>query len=156
MWSSEPKWRWSTTRYLNHALCRGEKLLSENVKTRNLSLYELVIKTKERIYMAKRTRALLRERDNLSLTTIKLKNPSCLPSECLKRIISRLTDIQLLLPSEYRYDTIFRNKLLDPVRDVVKCRPAYHKPAKTVQGLISNLYALLAPSNNFAGSPSLH
>lgn len=134
-------------------LCeKARQFYLDTLRPRKLSLPELVSKTKERFHTPECTLALLQEWDNLSLTTVKSKNPSCSPSECLERMIIKLTDIQSSLPSEYRNDTILHNKSLNAIRDVAECRLAYHKPAETVQCGISDLHPSLATSDNFSGS----
>lgn len=137
-------------------LCKeARQYYLDTLRIQKLPLDELVRRIKERFHTPERTRALLREWDNLSFTIVKSKFPSSSLSECLEMMISKLTDIQSSLPSEYRNDTILRNKLLNSVRDVAECRLAYHKPADTVQGVISDLHASLATSESFAGSSSL-
>lgn len=83
-------------------------------------------------------------------------NSSKTPSQCLELLIEKLSDIQTSLPQDYRSETILRNKLLNSVRDVEACRLAYHKPADTVQGVISDLHASLATLKIENPAPSAH
>lgn len=59
-------------------------------------------------------------------------------------MITTLTVIQASFPKKYRNDTILRNELLNAVRNVDAYRLAYHKPADTVQSVISDLLSSIA------------
>ena len=63
--------------------------------------------------------------------------------------------LQSGLPSAYRNDEIFKNKLLNAVKDVESCRFAYFKPADTVEGLISDLHSSLAIEPSSITSPDV-
>lgn len=99
---------------------------------------------KSRFQTPERTRALIREWDTLTLNKLVASNPTKTHSESLELLIGKSSDIQTALPSEDRNETIMKNKLLNAVRDVESCRLAYHKPADTVQGVISDLHASLS------------
>lgn len=81
------------------------------------------------------------------------KNADKSPSTCLELLLSRISDIQAALPDEYRDDKILRDKLLNAVQDVIDCLQAYHKPADTVQGVISDLHASLAMTSRHQPPP---
>lgn len=70
-------------------------------------------------------------------------------------MISKLTDIQSLLPPQCRNDAISRSKLLNSVRDVSECRLTYHKHADIIRGVISDSHELLSTRKNFVGPSSL-
>lgn len=125
------------------------------IRPQKLLLDEMIKKTKERLNTAKRTRVLLWELEQLSFSIVKSKNLTCSQSEFLEKIVSELTNIQSSLPSEYRNDTTLQNKLLNAVRDISECCLVYHKPADTVQGVISDFHMSLATSKSFAGSSSV-
>lgn len=116
----------------------------DSLKRKNLSLVELEAAVKSRFLTPERTRALLREWEALSLMSIMSLHTSKSASSCLELLIEKLSDIQSSLPIEYRNETILKNKLLNAVKDVKDCQLAYHKPADTVQGVISDLHASLA------------
>lgn len=82
------------------------------------------------------------------------KNLSKSPTECFEILITMLTDMQSLLPKKYRSDTISRDKLLNAVHNVESFCPRYHKPADTVQGIVSDLHALLASTKAIFTSAS--
>lgn len=116
----------------------------DSLKVKGLYLPGLVEAVKERFYTSERTCTLLREWDAIFLSSVMARNIWKEPSECLDSLLNRLQDIQLSLPSEYKNDTIIRNKLLNSVKDVESCKLAYFKPAPTLGGVISDLYASVA------------
>lgn len=116
----------------------------DSVKKKNLDLDGLVSEIKSRFITPEKTRALLREWEGLNLKDVIISKPGHSSSACLEFMIERLTDIQSSLPQEYQHEIILRNKILNGVKDVDACRLAYHKPAETVQGVISDLHASLA------------
>lgn len=131
----------------------------DNLKSESLDLSSLEKAIKMRFQTPERTRALLREWEMVTLNSIIASNTSKSPTECLELLIEKLSDIQTSLPKEYRSEIILRNKLLNAVRDVESCRLAYHKPAETVQGVISDLHASIAAMKNSDSSspePSAH
>ena len=58
--------------------------------------------------------------------------------------MKQLQDIQHSLPSEYKYDVIFRDRLLNAVSGIEACRIAKQKPTSTVEGIISDFQAAVA------------
>lgn len=102
-------------------------------------------------------RALIREWDNLSLPLVIQHSPGKFHTECLNKMISRLTEIQTELPAKYYPELMLKNKLLNAVKDVPKYQPAYQKPADSIHGVISDLHSTLATSTTTTAgqAPSL-
>lgn len=61
---------------------------------------------------------------------------------CLEFLVSRMHELQSGLSEAYRNDEIFRNKLLNAVKNVDASKLAYYKPADSFEGLVSDLYSL--------------
>lgn len=61
----------------------------------------------------------------------------------LELLVSRMHELQSGSSMTYRNDEIFRNKLLNVVKDVDACKLAYCKPADSAEELISDLHSLL-------------
>lgn len=124
-----------------------------NVSTlKNLSLMELEAAVKSQILAPERTRTLLWEWGALSTTTTTSTNTDKSPSRCQEQVIIKVSDIQTSLPLEYRNETILKIKLLNAVKDVRAYQQVYHKPAKTAQGVISDLHASLATVKSFVAT----
>lgn len=120
----------------------------DQLQGKGLSLAGMAEKICSRFQTAERTRALLREWESLSLPSIMTQNQGKSATFCLETLINRLSEIQVCLPMEYRNDTIFKNKLLNAVKDVESCRLAYQKPAPSLQGIISDLHASIATASS--------
>lgn len=73
---------------------------------------------------------------------------------CLEFLVSRIHELQSGLNKAYRNGKIFQNKLLNAVKEVDACKLAYFKPAKLVEGLISDLHSSLATGTT-SPSPAL-
>lgn len=87
----------------------------------------------------------------------KKRNNSFTPNQYaidfLESLVENLSDIQTALPVEYRNEIIHCNQLLNAVKYVSVCSLAYHKPADTVQGGISDLHGSLATMDQLQGFP---
>lgn len=102
------------------------------LERQNLTLSEPELTIKSRFMTPERTRALLREWKSVSLASILTSNMRKSLLLSLELFTERLSDIQASLPPEYRNRTILCNKLLNAVKDIDACKPAYHKSADTV------------------------
>lgn len=91
-------------------------------------------------------RALIREWDSLSFLLVMRRNPGKSHTECLNKIVSRLTDIQTALSDANHAEPILKINLLDTVKDVFECQQAHQKPADSIPGFISDLHSTLATS----------
>lgn len=58
--------------------------------------------------------------------------------------MSRIHKLQSCLPTVYLNDEIFRNKLLNAVKDADACKLEYYNPANSVERLKSDLHSSLA------------
>lgn len=119
-----------------------------------LNLMSLAEGVEERFQTPERTRALLFEWEALSLKDVTTTNRDKTPSACLEVLIAKLADIQTSFLKEHRHDTILWNKLLNAVGDIEDSHLAYHKPAESVQGVISDLHASLASAKKLTSSTS--
>lgn len=99
----------------------------DHLQGKDLSLQEMAKRLSKRFQTGERTRALLREWESLSLPYVINQNLGKPATDCLELLVNRLAEIQVCLPMEYRNDTIFKNKLLNAVKDVESCRLAYQK-----------------------------
>lgn len=120
------------------------QLYFDLLKKQNLDLNGLVEGMRYRFLTPERTRALINEWDELSLSKAMRNRFESSASLCLEFLIKRLTDIQFSVPHKYHHESILRNKLLNAVRNVDCCKLAYHKSADTVQSGISVLHFSLA------------
>lgn len=121
----------------------ARKFYFQSLKAKALDLPSLVAETRGRFQTEERTRALLREWDDMTLTNVRRTQPNKNMSECLSYLTSRLLDIQCCLPEQYRNDVIMRDKLLNAIRHTPACRLTYQKPAPTLRGVIADLMHLL-------------
>lgn len=134
------------SRELSIMLCgNARKFYFDVIKNKNLTLGELVQKTKERFQTKERVRNLLREWSTPSLTSILSVIVEKSNMECLELLITRIYYIQASPPKEYRNDNSLKNKLLNAVIDREDCQLAYFKPAEKVQGIIADLHSSLVP-----------
>lgn len=92
-----------------------------------MSLEDMALRTRERFKTAERTRALLREWKSASLSSVIIENKGKSVVEYVKVLVNSLTDLQALLPKDYRRQTLFRDKLVNKAKDVKACRLACHK-----------------------------
>lgn len=63
------------------------------------------------------SRALLHEKEHISLPLIISTSPDKAPAQRLDTLISRLFDIQIALAVAYRNDTVLKFKLLNAMKD---------------------------------------
>lgn len=122
----------------------ARKFHFQNPKEKSLDLSSLVAETRGRFQTEERSRALLRDWDDITLANVRRAQPNKKRSECLNYLTSRLSDIQCCLPQQYRNDVIMRERLLNAVRDTPACGLAYKKPAPTVRGVVADLQASVA------------
>lgn len=108
----------------------------DSLKRKDLPLAPFETTIKSRFLTLKRTGALLRECDLLTLMSIMLLHTNDSLSKCLEVLIEKLSDIQSSLPTEYRSKTILKKNLLSFIEDVKDYQLAYHKSADTVQGVM--------------------
>ena len=134
---------------------RARDFYFDNLRDKGLSFEELVAAVKRRFITAEHERTLVREWDSLSLNAIMSENVGKPRKHCLEELVGRMHALQSGLPSAYRNDEIFKNKLLNAVKDVESCRFAYFKPADTVEGLISDLHSSLAVEPSSKSSPAV-
>lgn len=97
-----------------------------------------------------RTGPLLCEWDVLSLNNFLSTNSDKSASKCFDFLITKLPDINTSLPDKYLRDTVLKNKFLNSVRDVESFRLSHHKPADTLQLVISDFHASLKTVNRDA------
>lgn len=99
---------------------------------------------KTRFKTPEQSRTLLREWDSLSLTKIMDLYSGRDPSFCMELLIGKLSDIQYSLLQECHREAILRKRILNAAKDVEACKLAYHRPADTIQGVISDNHGSLA------------
>lgn len=117
------------------------------LKEKDMDLNGLTDSIKNRFQTSERSRALLGEWEGTSFESFMAKNDGKNYTECLEILIGRLSDIKISLPSAYRGEEILKDKSLNSVREIDACRLAYHKPAETLEGIISDLHASMATSS---------
>ena len=122
--------------------------------SRVMTFKELAIQIKTRFHSEERTRALIRDWEQLSLPHIIANAPGKNISQCLNALIDKATDLQVSLPRDYHSDNMMKNKLLNAVKDVESCKLAYQKPAATVSGVIADLYASVATEKTTPAAPA--
>lgn len=119
----------------------------DHLQNKGLNLEELSSATKERFHTEERIRTLLREWESITLGSIKKKYTGKSSTACLEILLTRIQDIQLSLPKEYRNDVLLKNKILNAVKDVEECKLAYYKPADSINGVIADLHSALATAS---------
>ena len=126
------------------------------VKNRATTIQSLQKAMTSRFETEERTRALVRQWDSLSLARIIRDNPGTTTTQCLERLIDRVSKLQHTLPPAYAEDYVVRNKLLNAVRHVPECQLACQKPASTIHGVIADLQAAVANSSEQASSEAFY
>lgn len=109
------------------------------LKQRVLDIASYVSITKEMFQTGERTRTLLREWGDLSLSNVSRFTPSEPMSQSFLQLIVQLSDIQCCLPDQYQNFVILRDELLNSIRDTSCCLVAYQNPASTLRGVIVDL-----------------
>lgn len=135
---------------------RARDFYFDNLRGKSMSFTQLTSAIKRRFITAEHERTLVREWDSLNLQTVIAENIGKPRKQCLEDLVSRMHALQSGLPNAYCNDEIFKNKLLNAVKDVEECRFAYFKPAETVEGLISDLHSSLAIQPTSSVSPALN
>lgn len=135
---------------------RARDFYFDNLRGKDFTFDEMTAAVKRRFITAEHERSLVREWDNLSLNAIIADNVGRPRKHCLEELVTRMHALQSGLPGAYCNDEIFKNKLLNAVKDVEECRFAYFKPASTVEGLISDLHSSLAIEPSPQSSPALN
>lgn len=110
---------------------------------------------RRRFITAEHERTLLREWDSLSLHAILSEKFGKSKIICLEEVVSGMHKLQSGPLNAYCNDDIFKNKLLNAVKDVDACTFTYFKPADTVKGLTSDFHSSLSIAPITTTSPVL-
>lgn len=116
----------------------------ENIREKVFSFIQITVAVRRRCITAAYEINLVREWDCLSLSGIIAKNAGNPRTFCTEGLVCCMHTLQSCLPDAYDNDEIFRNKLLNALKDVETCKFAYFKLVETVEGLISDLHSSLA------------
>lgn len=130
----------------------------DSLKGKGFSFSELTRSVKRRFITAEYERTLVREWDSLTLNAVMAENSGKSGKYCLEEPVSRMHPLHSGLPSTYCNDEVFKNKLLNAVKDVEASRLAFFKPAERVECLISDLHSSLAiePTRQQSSSLDAH
>lgn len=93
--------------------------------------------------------------ESLSINAIMSEYVGKSRKHCLEELVSRMHTLQSAMPITYCNDEIFKNQLLNAVKDVDTCRFAYSKPTDAVEGRILDLHLSLAIEPITTTSPAL-
>lgn len=93
---------------------------------KNLTFDNMTDSVKTRFIRAEHDRTLVREWDNFTRNVVMERNANKHRKFCLELIVSGMQELQSGLPASYRNDEIFRNKLLNAVKEVDACKLAYY------------------------------
>ena len=105
---------------------------------------------KKRFETDERTRHLIQEWEKASLQSY-LSQGNKTTRQALDELVKELSTLQQSLPEAYQPDSIMRDKLLMACRVVDACQFACFKPAPTVTGLIADLQASIAMTEERQG-----
>lgn len=104
----------------------------DKLRNKNLCLLKLSPKIWKSFYTEEQASAIHLKWKAVPLRSTTAEHPDKTATENLKKLVSRLQDVQILLLAEYQNNSILHNQLLNAVRDVASYCFAYHKPADTV------------------------